>query len=115
VNLKKIEDRIKTIKAKILAIGEMRPGSIAKQYNVCGTKGCKCKDPINPKKHGPYYQLSYAHRRKNTTRFIRPNQLAEVKKQTMQYKKLKELMDLWIDLAIEHADQKLKESRTSDI
>jgi hypothetical protein len=115
VNLKKIEGRIKIIKTKILNIGEMRPGSIAQQYNVCGTIGCKCKDPIKPKKHGPYYQLSYAHKKKHTTRFIRPNQLSEVKKQTMEYKKLKALIDLWIDLALEHADQKLKDSRDKNV
>jgi hypothetical protein len=34
------------------ALGDMRPGSLSTQYNVCGKLGCRCKaDP--PQKHGP--------------------------------------------------------------
>ena len=40
--------KIKTVKKKIDALGNILPGSITKQWNVCGTKGCKCKDPDNP-------------------------------------------------------------------
>jgi len=40
----------------------MRPGSLSKQYSVCGKAGCRCVDREKPRKHGPYYQLSYVHR-----------------------------------------------------
>jgi len=46
------------IKAELAALGEMRPGSLSRQYNVCGKPNCRCKDPQNPQRHGPCYQLS---------------------------------------------------------
>ena len=107
MGLKKIENRIQRIKEQLLEIGEMRPGSISKQYSVCGSKGCKCKDPEKPKKHGPYTQLSFVRLGKSTSRFIRPHQVQDVKLQLAQYKRFRKLMDDWLSLAIENAEFKL--------
>ena len=57
------------------------PGSISEQWNICGTQGCKCKDPNHPVKHGPYYQLSYTYRGKSRTEFVRKEFLAQVRKE----------------------------------
>ena len=52
-------------KCDLAALGDLRPGSLSIQYNVCGSPGCRCKaDP--PVKHGPYYQVSYT--RKSSTK-----------------------------------------------
>ena len=103
MQLQKIETRIQKIKEELLTIGEMRPGSISKQYNVCGNPNCRCKDKQNPQKHGPYYQLSYVHQGKSSSQFIRQEFLAEAKKQLANYKHFKKLVDQWIDLALQHA------------
>ena len=103
-----IEKRIERIKKELNGIGEMRPGSLSKQFNICGTPGCKCKDPKNPKKHGPYYQLSYTHKRKSTTQFIRPQFVDEVERQIKTYKTFRKLIDEWIDLALKHSKMKLE-------
>jgi hypothetical protein len=50
------------MKSQLRALGPMRPGSLSRQYNVCGKPGCRCKDPKNPRRHGPYDQLNYAFR-----------------------------------------------------
>ena len=55
----KEERRIEQLKGKLAHLGSMLPGSLSEQWNVCGTPGCRCKDPDNPVKHGPYYQLSF--------------------------------------------------------
>lgn len=114
MNESQIEKRIEKIKKELLKVGEMRPGSLSKQFNVCGVKNCKCKDPKNPQKHGPYNQLSYVRRGKSTTRFIRNHQLAHVKAQVAQYKTWRELTDEWLRLAIEHAELKLQATRESN-
>lgn len=106
-----IEKRIEKIKTELQKIGEMRPGSISKQYNVCGVKNCQCKDPKKPQKHGPYNQLSYVRRGKSTTRFVREHQLEDVQRQVGQYKSWKALTDEWLNLALEHAELKLKATR----
>jgi hypothetical protein len=103
-----VDKKITMIKEKIAQIGEMRPGRVSRQYNVCGNPRCRCKDPINPKKHGPYYQLSYVHEGKSTSRFIKRPLLKQVLQETREYKKFKALTDQWIKLAIKMADLRLK-------
>jgi hypothetical protein len=107
-SIQSIEQKIQTIKTQLLALGNMRPGSLSKQYNVCGKPGCRCKDPKKPRRHGPYYQISYVHRGKSTSRFVRPPALAEVKAQLANFKKFRHLTQKWVALALQLAEIKLK-------
>jgi hypothetical protein len=104
-----IEKRIEEIKQELQAIGPMRPGSLSKQYTVCGKPGCRCADPKQPRKHGPYYQLSFVHEGKSTTRFIRSPFVPEVKRQLANYKRFRRLVDQWVHLALEHSRLRLEE------
>lgn len=106
-----LENKIQEIKTRLMALGEMRPGSLSQQYNVCGKPGCRCKDPDHPKRHGPYYQLSYVHRGKSTSQFIRPELRATVRAQTATFKKFRKLIDQWVDLALTLAKLKLDAAR----
>ncbi len=87
----KEEKEVIRIKREILNLGIMHPGSISKQYNVCGKKECKCKDKKNPQKHGPYYQLSYSIKGKSSSVFIKKENLPEAKRRIENYQKFKEL------------------------
>jgi len=101
--LKTLEKQIAALKEELLAVGPMRPGSLSRQYNVCGNPKCRCKDPENPKKHGPYYQLSYVHRGQHTTQFVKAHQVALVRSHIENYRKYKKLTQRWIDWALKHA------------
>jgi len=98
-----LEKKIKTIKTKLSALGDMRPGSLSTQFNVCGNPSCRCKDAETPKKHGPYYQLSYTHKGRSKSEFVKKEDLTEVKKQIRNYQKFKQLTGEWIDLSLELA------------
>ena len=95
--------RIDGIKKNLSELGDMRPGSISKQFNVCGNPNCRCKDPKNPKKHGPYFQLSYTRKGKSTTEFVRKESLNEVRTQLKNYETFKILTEEWIDSALKIA------------
>ena len=112
-SIQKIESRIQQIKAQLAALGEMRPGSLSQQYNVCGKPTCRCKDPQNPQRHGPYYQLSWVHRGKSTTQFIRPALLPQVRAQIANYTRFRKLTDQWVNLALRLAQAKLLAARRS--
>jgi len=109
----KLEIRINRVKQELLKIGEMRPGSLSKQYSACQKAGCKCVDPVKPKKHGPFYQLSYSHRGKSTTQFVRPQFAAEVRRQLTAYKTFRALTDEWVALSLELAKAKMEEARSA--
>lgn len=92
--------RIERIKAQLVALGDLRPGTLSEQYNTCRTPGCRCKaDP--PNRHGPYHQLSYSRRGRSTSENVRPGHVAAVEAQIANYRRLRELIDEWIDAAIE--------------
>ena len=96
-----------------MEMGDMHPGSLSMQYNVCGKKGCRCKDPVEPKKHGPYYQVSYVSDGKSTSRFIKPEYLPEIKKQLSNYKMFKTLMQNWSTMATQLAQLRAAEAKKS--
>lgn len=97
----KLEKKIESVKAKITGLTELHPGRMKPQYNVCGTAGCKCKDPEDPVKHGPYYNLSYTFAGKGHTKFVRKELVSSFKRYTANYKKLRQYIDELIALNIE--------------
>ena len=98
--LSALEKRIKQIKQELQTIGEMRPGSLTCQYH-------------NPQeKTGAYYQLSYTHKMKSRTDYVRPEFVDRIREQIAEYKRFRMLVDEWIALALEHAKMKMaKEKR----
>lgn len=99
--IKNILERITNLKKELNELGELRPGSISKQFNVCGNPSCRCKDKQKPQKHGPYHKLSYKRKGKGHTQFIKEDDLENVTTQVENYKKMKELTDEWVELSIE--------------
>jgi hypothetical protein len=92
--------QIEKVKRDLVALGDLRPGSLSTQYNVCGTPGCRCK-ATPPQKHGPYYQVSFTRKGKSSTKFVKPKDLSAVREQLKNYERMKLLMDNWIELATE--------------
>lgn len=123
MQIQKMEKGIEEIKRKLVLIGEMRPGSLNKQLAVCGPaytgrSNCRCMDPKRPKKHGPYYQLSYVHKGKSTSQFVQKEWVGVVRSQLANYKRFKALTAEWVDIALTLAMEKLrvgKERRKSEV
>ena len=102
-----LEAQIKAIKRALATLGDLRPGSLSQQYNVCGSPGCRCK-ASRPQKHGPYYQLSYTRKGKDGTRFVKQADVPAIREAMATYARLRGLVDRWIDLATELSDLKLE-------
>ena len=97
-----LQHRIDALKAALAALGPLRPGTLSRQYNVCGTPGCRCKDDP-AQRHGPYHQLSYTWHGRSRSEFVREPELVRVQEKLRTYARLRELVDQWIDAAIELA------------
>lgn len=104
--LQRWEAQIARIKTQLQGLGPMRPGSLSRQYNVCGKPGCRCKDLKHPRRHGPYYQLNYVYRGKKTSKFIRREILSQVRAELANYKKFRRLTEQWIGLALQATEAK---------
>lgn len=95
--------RVERIKNQLSRLEPFLPGSISRQFNVCGNPSCRCKDPKNPQRHGPYYQLSYTVNGRSSTRFIKPHELAEARRRIRRFRLFKrlnaQLVDAYLALA----------------
>jgi len=94
--LVQIESRIARIKAELVLTGEMRPGSLTKQYKdrAAGT--------------GPYYQISYTLDMKSRTEYVRREFVGDVRRQISSYKRFRKLCAEWVALSIEHSKLSMK-------
>ena len=98
-HLAQIDKRIGKIKAELAAIGQMRPGSLTRQY----------KDPVSAS--GAYYQLSYTLDMKSRTDYIPRDWVREVRAQVGTYKRFKSLSAEWVGLSIERCRLTMKLAR----
>ena len=89
IRIQHIENQIAQIKEKLMSLGPLYPGSLSRQYNVCGKLGCRCKDPENPRRHGPYYKVSYVFRGRFSSRFVPKDQVKAVRAELANYKRLR--------------------------
>jgi len=88
-----IEKRIRQIKEKLMGVGTMRPGSLTKQLQKRSTTH----------KVFEYWQLSYTHKMKSKTDYVRQEMVSETRAQIREFKRFKKLIDRWVELAIELA------------
>ena len=101
--LDQIEKKIAKIKEELARIGEMRPGSLTYQYQ-------KPKE-----KKGGFYQLSYTYRMKSKTEYVKAEFVQDLKLQIATFKRFKKLIQQWVDLAIEHSQQKIRLAKEGKI
>lgn len=93
--LLQIEKQITDIKQQLVDIGDMRPGSLTKQYK-------------NPKdRKGGFHQISYTQKNKSKTEYVRPYHVKTLKQQIKSYKRWKLLIERWIELSIIHSKLKM--------
>lgn len=95
-----LERQIERIKDELVRLGDLRPGSLSQQYNVCGNPNCRCKQDLS-QRHGPYHQLSFTRNGRSRTKFVKKPQLSVVKRQLKNYARLRALVDQWIELSSE--------------
>ncbi len=93
--LSSIKRQIDKLKKELQEIEEMRPGSLTRQY----------KSPKD--KSNELCQLSYTYKMKSKTEYVRSQFVNEMKKLISAYKKLKKLMEKWIDFSIEYSKVKM--------
>lgn len=87
--IRQIERRIEQIKKELAGVGQMRPGSLTRQYK-------------NPKeKRGPYWQVSYTRNMRSKSDYVRADCVTDIRRQIAAYKRFKKLIEEWVDLGIE--------------
>ena len=87
--LKEKEKRIRALLAGMAKLGTMRPGTLTVQYR-------------NPsEKKTPFHQLSYTHKGKSRSEYVRPGNLAAVTGEVETYKRFKLFVEEVTELSLE--------------
>ena len=94
-NVRKIEKELGKLMDSLARLGPMRPGSLTMQYK-------------NPDlKTGGYHQISYTHKMRSRTEYVRSEYVAQVRREVAQYKKFREIVQSITDLSIELSKLKM--------
>ena len=98
--LKRVEEQIAKIKQELVALGPMRPGSITRQYRL-------------PKeRERPFCQISYTHRMRSRSEYVRPDNLATLRKETATFRRFRKLIDQWVGLALAASQLRVRNAQT---
>ena len=93
-----IETEIVNIKQALLGLGHMHPGSLSQQKRL-GV--------------GIYHQLSYSHAGKGHTKYVQPEDIAEVTQEIENYRRFRDLTRKWVELEIELATLKRDQRKSN--
>jgi hypothetical protein len=96
IAISKLEKQIARVREELMRLGPMRPGSLSCQYKN------------RKEKKGPFYQLSYTHKMKSRSEYVRPENLKAIKCELANFKKFRRLIDRWIDLSLKLSQLKSK-------
>ncbi len=98
-----LEKQIEALKRELMAIGPMRPGTLTKQY----------KDRTNQTRG--YHQLSYTHKMKSRTEYVRAEHVGRLSAELEQYKQWRQLMERWVNLSIELSRENIAELKLKNL
>jgi len=94
--LEQLEGRIEKTKHELMALGPMRPGSLTRQY----------RDPKTKKR--PFHQISYTHKGRGRSEYVRPESLVQVRRETANFKRFRKLAEQWVELSLKLSQFRLK-------
>jgi hypothetical protein len=94
--IQQLDASIDAIKTKLLQLGPMQPGVLTRQYQ-------KPKE-----KKAPYWQLSYTHRQRSYTVYIRESIRSQILQEIQNYQTYQQLTQQWTDLVVERAQRSIQ-------
>jgi len=95
---KKVEtflQKITATKNELMNLGDMRPGSVTKQFHKRGDK------------KWPYWQISYTQNKRSKTEYLKDEFVEKIKAEVATYKKFKKLVEKLTNLNVELSIERL--------
>ena len=99
-NVEICDRQIQAIKGQLAALGPLRPGSLTRQY----------RQPA--RRRGAYYQISYTWRMRSHTDYVRPNEVARLRRELAAYRRFKQLTARWVELGLHRSRWATRQARS---
>jgi len=100
--LSRLEEAIRRIKGELMDLGPMRPGSLSRQY----------RDPKTKKR--PFHQISYTHKGRGRSEYVRPEHLGQLRRETANFKRFRKLAERWVELSLKASQLRVRKDRNQD-
>ena len=94
--LSQLEEAIKRTKGELMNLGPMRPGSLSRQY----------RDPKTKKR--PFHQISYTHKGRGRSEYVRSEHLAQIRRETANFKRFRKLAEQWVELSLKTSQLRVR-------
>jgi hypothetical protein len=95
------------LKARLVEIGDMRPGSLVERFRKCGKPTCHCAEKDAPG-HGPCYSLTHAVAGKTVTHIIPKGTAVErTRQQIAEYHRFRDLVRELITISEQIGDAQM--------
>ncbi|MDE0105043.1 MAG: hypothetical protein OXN89_21900 [Bryobacterales bacterium] len=107
-----LQRRRQELLARIAALGDLRPGSLVKNYRRCGRPHCFCADKQNPG-HGPYWLLTRTVKGKTRSQSIPASQVKATQAQIAECQRLRRLVAELINVSDELCRSRLKKGTSA--
>lgn len=87
-------ERLREIRAALIAIEDLCPGSLVERRTLCGKPTCRCaRDPAA--RHGPYYIWSRRERRRLVQTLLAPAQARRMRRAIASERRARRLLAAW--------------------
>ena len=97
--LKNLEKEIRALQQRLARTGAMRPGTLSVQYR-------------HPKERKtPFNQISYTHKGRSRSEYVRPENLMAVKREIAAYKRFKSTVEALVALSLKAARLRHRSTR----
>jgi len=102
-----------TVKSRIAAVGEMRPGSLVQRYRKCGKPNCRCAKR-GAQGHGPDWILTREVKGKTVTKAVPGGSaVQQTRAQIEEYRRFRELIRELIQINERICDLRLRQPDTA--
>jgi hypothetical protein len=97
-SLEALLQRRTQIVSQIVALGDLRAGSITSTTGRCGKKNCRCHQPNQPP-HGPNPRLTFKVKGKTVTESLpHPAAIKKVQREIDEFRKFEQLTREFVDI-----------------
>lgn len=95
------------LRAQLVSVGDMRPGSLVARYRKCGKPSCRCAGQ-GERGHGPSWSLTHAVEGKTHTKIIPAAAVPRTLEQITEYRRFRRLIRELVDVSEKLCDDQLE-------
>lgn len=105
--IQKLQQRRDQLRAELIQVGDMRPGSLVERYRRCGKRNCHCAQE-GEAGHGPSFSLTHAVEGKTVTKVIPARAVETTRRQIKEYHRFRALSQELVEANERFCDAQLR-------